>query len=65
VEEPSPEIKAVLKPARVSAAEEQENAKRVIKSSKKAVASMFQKCVWAKPLMRKLHCNWWMILQLQ
>jgi putative nucleotidyltransferase with HDIG domain len=41
VEEPSPEIKAVLKPARVSAAEEQENAKRVIKSSKKAVASMF------------------------
>jgi len=41
VEEPSPEIKAVLKPTRVSAAEEQENAKRVIKSSKKAVASMF------------------------
>jgi putative nucleotidyltransferase with HDIG domain len=41
VEEPSPEIKPVLKPTRVSAAEEQENAKRVIKSSKKAVASMF------------------------
>ncbi len=41
VEEPSPEIKPVVKTTRVSAAEEQENAKRVIKSSKKAVASMF------------------------
>lgn len=33
--------KPTPKPTRVSAAEEQENAKRVIKSSKKAVASMF------------------------
>jgi putative nucleotidyltransferase with HDIG domain len=41
VEKPSPEIKPALKPTRVSTAEEQENAKRVIKSSKKAVASMF------------------------
>ena len=33
--------KPTPKPTRVLAAEEQENAKRVIKSSKKAVASMF------------------------
>jgi putative nucleotidyltransferase with HDIG domain len=39
--EPSAEIKPISKPERTSTAEEQERAKKVIKASKNAVASMF------------------------
>jgi hypothetical protein len=39
--EPSLEIKPISKPKRTSTAEEQERAKKVIKASKSAVASMF------------------------
>lgn len=39
--EPPSEIKPISKPARISTAEEQERAKKIIKASKNAVASMF------------------------